>query len=98
MRAEEVIRMAGFRGDTRLAEPMSKHTSLFIGGPAEAMVFPVDAAELSSLREAARANGVPVFLLGNGTNLLVRDGGIEGLVINLSKMDWIIKEEGADGP
>lgn len=90
--------MAGFTGDARLAEPMSRHTSLGIGGPAEAMVFPLDAAALSKLRQAAKANGVPVFILGNGTNLLVRDGGIEGLVINLSRMDWIIKEHAEGGP
>jgi UDP-N-acetylmuramate dehydrogenase len=94
MRAEEVIKMAGFKGEARYGEPMSKHTSLCIGGPVEAMVFPVDVEQLSALRRKAHENGVPVFILGNGTNLLVRDGGMDGLVINLSRMDWIVREAG----
>ena len=92
---DKLIEAAGFAGDVRYAEPMSGHTSLVIGGPAEAMAFPEDTGGLAGLRAAAHKNGVPVFLLGNGTNLLVKDGGIRGLVINISKMDWIIKEPAA---
>ena len=80
--------------EIRHNEPMSRHTSLGIGGPAEAMAFPADTAGLSGLLYEAHVNGVPVFLLGNGTNLLVRDGGIKGLVINLSRMEWIAMDGG----
>ncbi|MGC2424860.1 MAG: UDP-N-acetylmuramate dehydrogenase [Nitrospirota bacterium] len=92
MNAAELIAMLKLAGEARLSEPMSEHTSLGIGGPAEAMAFPKNTEELSNLQAKAFANGVPVFILGKGTNLLVLDGGIPGLVINLSKMNWIIKE------
>ncbi len=96
MNAVELRAMLNFAGEARLSEPMSEHTSLGIGGPAEAMAFPRNTEELSNLQAKALANGVPVFILGKGTNLLVLDGGIPGLVINLPKMNWIIKEH-ADG-
>jgi UDP-N-acetylmuramate dehydrogenase len=92
MNAEELIAMLNFTGESRLSEPMSKHTSLGLGGPAEVMAFPEDAGELAALMKAAREAGVPVFIFGNGTNLLARDGGIGGLVINLSKLNWISVE------
>ncbi len=94
MNARELIEAAGFNGEVRYGEPMSRHTSLGIGGPAEAMAWPENTEETSMLRAAAFKNGVPVFILGKGTNLLVLDGGIPGLVINISKMDWL-KKEGA---
>jgi UDP-N-acetylmuramate dehydrogenase len=89
MNAAELIAMLNFACESRLSEPMSKHTSLGLGGPAEVMAFPEDATQLAELMKAAREAGVPVFIFGNGTNLLARDGGIEGLVVNLSKMNWI---------
>ncbi len=97
MHAEELIKSAGFKGEARYEEPMSRHTSLGIGGPAEAMAFPVDEGQLSMLLAMAHSNGTAVFILGNGTNLLVLDGGIKGLVINVSRMDWIIKEHAEGG-
>ena len=93
MNAREVIEAAGFRGEVRYNEPMSKHTSLCIGGPAEAMAWPENSEEVSKLRAAAHKNGAPVFVLGKGTNLLVLDGGIQGLVINIAKLDWLKKED-----
>ena len=94
MNARELIEAADFKGEVRYGEPMSRHTSLGIGGPAEAMAWPGNTEETSMLRAEAFKNGVPVFILGKGTNLLVLDGGIPGLVINISKMDWL-KKEGA---
>lgn len=89
--------MAGFKGEARFSEPMERHTSLRIGGPAEAMVFPADAQELSRLVAQAHKAGVPVFFLGKGTNLLVQDGGIPGLVVNTARLDWIELEPVAGG-
>lgn len=93
MNAREVIEVVDFKGEVRYGEPMSRHTSLCIGGPAEAMAWPKDTDEVAKLRAAAYKNEVPVFILGNGTNLLVLDGGIPGLVINISKLDWLEKED-----
>ena len=67
-----------------LAEPMAKHTSFRIGGPADVLAQPADEAELAALLKRAGEHAVPVTLVGNGSNLLVRDKGIRGLVIKLS--------------
>ena len=65
-------------------EPMAKHTSFRIGGPADVLAQPADEAELAALLKRAGEHAVPVTLIGNGSNLLVRDKGIRGLVIKLS--------------
>jgi len=93
----ELLREVGFLGEVRENEPMSQHTSLRIGGPAEVMAFPSSVEELSRMMAAATANKVPVFALGRGTNILVLDGGVRGLVINLSKLSWTELERGAAG-
>ena len=65
-------------------EPMNKHTSFKVGGPAR---FFVKAESVDDLKEAlamARKKGLPHFILGNGTNLLVSDKGYEGVVITLA--------------
>ena len=77
-----------------LAEPMTKHTSFHIGGPAELMAQPQNEAELQSLLLKAAEAAVPVTLVGNGSNLLVRDKGIRGLVIKLGSMLRDIKVSG----
>ena len=62
-------------------EPMARHTTFRVGGPAQRMFFPASEEELCTAVRAARAEGVPVQLVGNGSNLLVRDGGLKGLTI-----------------
>ena len=76
--------LAGFRGVVLFNEPMSRHTSFKIGGPAEALVFPKDEGDLSGIIRLSRSKKVPLFMLGDGTNLLVRDKGIRGIVVSLS--------------
>ncbi len=76
--------LTGFKGVVLFNEPMSQHTSFKIGGPAEALVFPENEAELSEIIRLARTKRVPLLMLGEGTNLLVRDGGIRGIVVSLS--------------
>ncbi|SFR14710.1 UDP-N-acetylmuramate dehydrogenase [Desulfoscipio geothermicus] len=66
-----------------LAEPMSKHTSWRIGGPADLFVAPRDEEDLRRALIFARARGLPVTLVGNGSNLLVSDYGIRGMVIKI---------------
>lgn len=70
-------------GKILLAEPLSKHTSFKIGGPAEILVVPRKVEEIPSLVEFAKQKGLLFTLLGNGSNLLVKDGGISGLVVKL---------------
>ncbi len=71
------------RGNLLLNEPMSKHTSWRIGGPADRYYQPADIADLSLFLSQLPENE-PVYWLGLGSNLLVRDGGIRGTVIATS--------------
>ncbi|HHI94690.1 MAG TPA: UDP-N-acetylmuramate dehydrogenase [Gammaproteobacteria bacterium] len=71
------------RGNLLLGEPMSKHTSWRIGGPADRYYQPADIADLSLFLSQLPENE-PVYWLGLGSNLLVRDGGIRGTVIATS--------------
>jgi len=66
-------------------EAMSRHTTFKIGGCADAVALPESEEELIMLIKAARANKIPYCIIGNGSNLLVSDKGIRGLVIKLFK-------------
>ncbi len=66
-------------------EPMQRHTSLRVGGEAEAFVAPADVRELMQLLAFCRDNALPYLVIGAGTNLLVKDEGIKGLVIAMTK-------------
>lgn len=65
--------------------PMSRYTTLRLGGPADLFCWITSVEQLSAALKAAREQEVPVTLIGNGSNLLVRDGGIRGLVIHLGE-------------
>jgi len=69
--------------EIREGEPMSAHTSFKLGGPARAMAFVKSRREVVQLVDACRRLGVELRFLGNGTNVLVSDDGVDGLVINL---------------
>ena len=69
----------------RLNEPLAKRTTLRVGGPAEVFLEPASQSDLSLALRLASERKVPVFVLGRGSNLLVRDSGIRGLVISLSQ-------------
>ena len=75
-------------------EPMSAHTTLKLGGPADYMVFPRDGEEIAAMFREAAENSVPVTVIGHGSNLLVLDGGIRGLVICIGKNMRKITREG----
>src|SRR5882724_10030608 len=64
-------------------EPLFKHTSLAIGGPADFYADVNTFSELVALRKVSQSHKLPVFFLGAGSNLLVSDRGIRGLVIHL---------------
>lgn len=65
-------------------EPMNKHTSFKVGGPARYFVKAESLDDLKKALDLAREKGLPYFILGNGTNLLVSDKGFDGLVITLA--------------
>lgn len=83
--------VSGIRGEVRFKAPLRDFTSFRIGGPADVLVVPADVDDLCSLVRQARTAKVPVFVLG-GTNLLVRDRGIRGVVVSLSKLNAIQDE------
>lgn len=69
--------------------PLSKYTFTKTGGPAEYLAFPQNQDELVKLVKAANSNKIPLTVIGNASNLIIRDGGIAGLVIILTKMNKI---------
>lgn len=73
------------KGELLFEEPLAKYTSLKIGGPAQILFYPADLEDLSKALHWCKASDLPYFILGNGSNLLIRDGGIKGLVCKLSK-------------
>ena len=68
-----------------LNELMSRHTTFRVGGPADLMYFPSSSEQLVSALQLAKEEGVPAMVMGNGSNMIVRDGGIRGLVIVLGE-------------
>lgn len=68
----------------KVDEPMKKHISFKVGGPADFLVKPKTEEELRNVVEFAKKENVPFIVIGNGSNLLVKDGGIRGIVIELS--------------
>jgi UDP-N-acetylmuramate dehydrogenase len=69
------------RGEMRFDEPLSRHTTLRIGGPVDALVAPADVDDCRRVREWCASQKVPSRALGAGSNLLVRDGGVRGVLL-----------------
>ncbi len=67
-------------------EPMARHTTIRVGGPADAIVSPASVEELQAVLQFAGEQKLPIFPLGWGSNLLVRDRGLRGLVIHLGRL------------
>jgi len=66
-------------------EPMSKHTSYGIGGPAQAYITPNNKEDLKSILKYSKQEKIPTYFVGSGSNILVSDNGIDGIVISLGK-------------
>ena len=69
-------------------EPMSKHTTLRVGGLADVYVAPANETDLTAILKFCSERAVRFFVLGRGSNLIVRDGGFRGVVICLSSPDF----------
>lgn len=70
-------------GQLRFNESMSLHTSFHIGGPADVLVVPANREDLCKVLRIAREEKIPLTVIGNGSNLLVRDKGIRGIVLKI---------------
>ena len=75
--------------DIKIDEPLKNYTMTKLGGNADILVMPSTEDEVAEVVKYAHLNNVPIFLLGNGSNMVIRDGGIRGIVLNLSKLDEI---------
>ncbi|AWN33245.1 MULTISPECIES: UDP-N-acetylmuramate dehydrogenase [Lactobacillus] len=75
--------------EIRRQVPLSKYTFTKTGGPAEFLAFPQNETELKKLVVATYNNKIPLTIIGNASNLIIRDGGISGLVIILTNMNQI---------
>jgi UDP-N-acetylmuramate dehydrogenase len=73
------------RGEAKGKEPLARYTSYQIGGPADILVFPKDQEDVLKVLEITRESGEPLWVMGGGTNLLILDRGIRGVVMNLSR-------------
>lgn len=76
----------------KLNEPMSRHTTFGIGGPADCFLIPHTVEELCVIRKMATEEHIPVFVLGGGANLLVRDKGIRGVVIYTGRLQRVQRD------
>src|SRR5207244_4364498 len=77
-------------GTVTLYEPMANHTTLRVGGPAQFWIDPQTHGGLANVLGFCSANRLPAMIVGRGSNLLVRDGGIPGVVIHLAKGDFSV--------
>lgn len=100
--AEKLEKIVG-KENIKIDEPMKNHTSFKVGGPADVFVTPQNGIQIRDALKLCKENEYPVFVMGNGTNLLVKDKGIRGVVVkiydNYNKIDvdgnMITAESGA---
>jgi len=78
--------VAAAEGEVRFDEPLAPHTTLRIGGPVDALAFPTGVAAVQRLVALGRERGWPCAVLGQGSNVLVRDGGVRGLLIATTRL------------
>ena len=91
--------MTKLSSELRFEEIMKPHTSFRVGGPAQVYAEPSDTKELAALLSAATSVDMPYLLMGNGSNLVISDEGIDGLVIRLGeKFSEITSEEDPKDP
>ena len=88
------LAVAGLRGTVQFKASLKDHTSFHIGGPADVLVQPADVEDVIRLCRQTNEQRVPICVLG-GTNILVRDKGIRGVVVSLAKLRAIKEEPGS---
>lgn len=84
------------RGEVRAGVPLDRYTTLRVGGPADILAVPEDMGELERLVRYAARCGLPLYVLGHGSNVLVPDEGVRGLVVVLTKAAAWVRFEGAE--
>ena len=79
------LRKAMGAGIIRIGEPLSRHTTMKVGGPARFWAEPETEEGFSELVRACHDEGIPFMVMGRGSNLIVRDGGFPGVVAHLAR-------------
>ena len=92
----EVLKNAIGEENVIVNEPMSKHTTFRIGGNADIFVTPQSTEDIENVIKIAEETNTPYYIIGNGSNLLVKDNGISGIVIQIYKKYSDITIEGND--
>jgi len=80
-----------FAGRLSFEDPLAKHTYYRIGGKASVLAIPTSVLDLQWLAEGIKKTGIPFFILGQGSNVLVSDEGFPGLIIKLSRLSLVIE-------
>ena len=78
-----------YRGEAVFGETLSNHTSLSIGGPADIYVIPSDAVSLKKCLVFANERKIEVVVLAGGTNVIISDRGVRGMVVSLKRFNMI---------
>ena len=93
-KTEEALAAAAGRENVLIGEPLARHTSFRIGGPADYFVTPSNEEQIRAVVRICRENAIPFFVIGNGTNLLVSDTGYRGVILQIYRNFSEIRIEG----
>ena len=78
------------KNDIKIDEKLSSYVNFKVGGPADILLIPKSKEQVIKSVEVCKENKIPFYLIGNGSNILVRDGGFRGVVISLKEVNTII--------
>ncbi len=81
------------KNDIKINEPMSEHIYFKVGGPVDYLLNPKKKEQVVEIINICKNENIPYYIIGNGSNLLVKDGGIRGVVIKLCELDNIEVKE-----
>lgn len=94
MKIKEIIKNSNLNNaNIFFDEPMSKHTSFKVGGPAECYIKAETIEEIKTILEISKNNNIPITVIGKGSNILVKDNGIKGIILNIGIKNIEINEE-----
>lgn len=85
---EKIIKSDGIKYN----EPMKNHTSFKVGGPVDILLLPKTSKQISEAIKLCNSYGMNFYIMGNGSNLIVRDGGYRGVIIKLTSIDKVITD------
>ncbi len=89
-----MILLSGFRGTVVRNYPLASHTTWRVGGQAEVFAVPADIQDLIVLMTCAKDHGIPVQVLGRGSNLLISDSGVPGITLSLGRTFHYLERRG----